>query len=258
MITSRKNPKIQELRGLLAKKSLREQSGLCVLEGTRLLEEALLAAWQPLYGFYVESHQRRNKDLLHQITMQGAIMEEVPEDLLAYMADTTNPQGMIAVFRKETIPLPSVPDFVLILDAIRDPGNMGTILRTAAAASVDIVLLTDDCVDPFSPKVLRSGMGAQFHLPLHMDTISGILSYSQQHKLSIHISDASAGTSCWQQDFRVPLCMVISNEANGTSSDFLTAETTLTKIPMPGGFESLNAAVAAAILLFEVVRQRQS
>jgi TrmH family RNA methyltransferase len=258
MITSRKNSKIQEIRNLIAKKSLRDENGLCVLEGTRLLAEAMQAAWQPKFGFYCASQQERISEMVQQLTEMGAEMEEVPLDLLSYVADTTNPQSLVVVFEQHSLPLPARPDFVLILDAIRDPGNLGTTLRTAAAAGVNLVILTEDCADPFSPKVLRSGMGAQFHLPILSQSIPEIKAYCEIHKIQIFIADSNGGESCWKQNYRSPLAMVIGNEANGPSAEFQSPQTQNSLIPMPGGFESLNAAVAAGVLLFEVVRQRQA
>ena len=133
---------------------------------------------------------------------------------------------------------------------------MGTILRSAAAAGVDHVLLTKDCVDPFSPKVLRSGMGAQFRLPMQMLEIDQILQFSQEKNLSLFIADSNTTQSCWQENFKPALALVIGNEANGPSKAFFTQQAKTIKIPMPGGFESLNAAVAAGILMFEIVHQR--
>jgi TrmH family RNA methyltransferase len=257
MITSRKNPKIQQIRALLTKKSLRQESGQCVLEGTRLLEEALQAQWQPSFGFFCAPNHPRAVEIINQCAQLGASIEEVPPDLLQYMADTSNPQGIIAVFNQQVLPVPHKVDFVLVLDAIRDPGNLGTILRTAAAADVNLVLLSDDCVDPFSPKVLRSGMGAQFRLPLLTKSLPDIQAYCLEQKLTTFIADSNANNSYWNQDYHTPLALVIGNEANGPSPVPHHTHSETIKIPMPGGFESLNAAVAAGILLFEIVHQRK-
>lgn len=258
MITSRKNPRIQQIRTLLSKKNERQSSGQCVLEGTRLLEEACQADWQPLFGFFTQPLTQRNQTLLQMLQSAGAALEEVPADLLSYMADTANPQGLVVVFQQRALAVPENPTFVLVLDAIRDPGNLGTILRSAAAAGVDLILLSEDCVDPYSPKVMRSAMGAHFHLPLQRLPLTEIIHTCQQQHLQLFVADSNAGTSCWQQEYRSPTALVIGNEANGPSPLFHDHPVSYTKIPMPGGFESLNAAVAAGILLFEVTRQRTS
>ena len=257
MITSRKNPGIQQIRALLSKKSIRQASGQCVLEGVRLLEEALDAGWKPVFGFYADLQGDRNQALLQRLFTMQADMQEVPQDLLAYTADTENPQGIVAVFEIQKSQTQSQPTFVFVLDAIRDPGNMGTLLRTAAAAGVDFVLLTSDCVDPYSPKVLRAGMGAHFRLPIQQWQPEEIIKYCKQSKLNIFIADSNAERACWGVDFRPALALVIGNEANGPSGTFFTPESQPITIPMPGGFESLNAAMAGGILLFEIVRQRQ-
>jgi TrmH family RNA methyltransferase len=256
MITSRKNPRIQQLRLLLSKKTERIQHGFCVAEGIRLVEEAVLSHWNAKYGFYCNPLDDRAENLLQQIRNSGAEMEEVPADLLQYMSDTKNPQNIIVVFEINQIPAPTSPSFVLVLDALRDPGNMGTILRSAAAAGVDFVLLTNDCVDPLSPKVLRSGMGAQFRLPVKEMKSQHVVEYCANLNLSLFIADSNTNHSFWQENFCNPLALVIGNEANGPSPIFHQINSISIKIPMPGDFESLNAAVAAGILLFEIVHQR--
>jgi RNA methyltransferase, TrmH family len=257
MITSRKNPKVQQIRVLLAQKNQRQQTRQCVLEGVRLLEEAVQATWQPEFGFYTQNLSPRAQELIQQFNKKQIILEEVPPDLFTYLADTENPQGIIAVFNIQPLPVPSAPTYVLILDAIRDPGNLGTILRTAAAAGVDLVLLSSDCVDPFSPKVLRAGMGAHFRLPIEKQSVEETILYCQQMKLTLFIADSNASTSCWEKNFRQALALVIGNEANGPAPEYMTPPSQPINIPMPGKFESLNAAMAAGILLFEIVRQRQ-
>ena len=260
MITSRKNPRVQQLRLLLSKKSEREKQQLCVLEGIRLVEEALQCQWKAQFGFYCTPLDTRAEKLLQQCRQYGADMEEVPSDLLQYMADTKSPQNMILVFEINNVPVPKAPGFVLVLDALRDPGNMGTILRSAAAAGVDFVLLANDCADPFSPKVLRSGMGAQFRLPIRDMKPQHIVEYCHNLNLSLFIADSNTDHSFWQESYQNPLALVIGNEANGPSSVFhqTNATSIKIKIPMPGGFESLNAAVAAGILMFEIVHQRNA
>jgi TrmH family RNA methyltransferase len=178
--------------------------------------------------------------------------------VLASVSDTQTPAGILAVLSRQDFPLPEKPDFIFILDGLRDPGNLGTILRTANAAGVQAVLLPPGAVDPFSPKVLRSAMGAHFHLPLHSLGWPAISAYCRQHGLAVYLADASRGQAHTQADLRLPLALILGGEAAGAGNEAAQLAGQRLHIPMPGQAESLNAAVAAAILLFEVVRQRQA
>jgi TrmH family RNA methyltransferase len=156
--------------------------------------------------------------------------------------------------------LPPDPDFLLICDTIRDPGNIGTIMRTALAARVQAIFLTPGSVDCYSPKVVRSAMGAHFRMPvfeMDWEEIDGFLSQtSAGQDKHIYLADSKGGLSYFQADFRSPLALIVGGEAEGAGKEARQLATERVHIPMPGRVESLNAAVAASILLFEVVRQR--
>ncbi len=173
-------------------------------------------------------------------------------------SETETPQGLLVVLAHRALPIPISPDFLLILDGIRDPGNLGTILRTAAAAGVEAVLLAPGCADAWSPKVLRAAMGAHFHLPiqdLSWPEIRHILKLSDK-AMHIYLADSASGIPYTQADFRAPSVLIVGGEAYGAGKDATSLADEKVHIPMPGGSESLNAAVAASILLFEIVRQR--
>ncbi|MGE5123438.1 MAG: TrmH family RNA methyltransferase, partial [Acidobacteriaceae bacterium] len=157
-----------------------------------------------------------------------------------------------------TLPLPAELDFLLILDGIRDPGNLGTILRTAAAARIQAVLLAPGNVDAFAPKVLRAGMGAHFRLPIHQLGWAHIeqLLAGSPGGMRIYLADAAGGIPYTRADFRTPLALLVGGEAAGAGHEAFSLASEKVQIPMPGGSESLNAGIAAGILLFEVVRQR--
>jgi RNA methyltransferase, TrmH family len=146
------------------------------------------------------------------------------------------------------------PDFILIPDQIRDPGNLGTLLRTAAAAGVETVLLPPETTDAFAPKVLRAGMGAHFRLPIHSLTWEEIKTLTND--MDVYIADMD-GASCWETDLRKPLALVIGGEAEGASDEAQRLANGKISIPMSSGVESLNAGVAGSVLMFEVVRQRR-
>ncbi len=260
MITSAHNPKLQRLRALTGRRQEREQARAFVTEGVRLTEEALLAGWTPELVLYSAGLSERGQALLEQFRQRGAEVEETLPRLLQSASDTETPQGIAAVFAMRSLPLPERADFVLIADAVRDPGNLGTLLRSAAAAGTQAVILAPGSADPFSPKVLRSGMGAHFRLPLVSLSWEEIAWFCKRKEsassFKIWIAEAEEGQSCWELDLTRPLALVVGGEAEGASAEARRLADGLVRIPMPGKSESLNAAVAASILLFEVVRQR--
>jgi TrmH family RNA methyltransferase len=255
MITSAHNPRIQWVRKLQAQPRFRQDEGLFVLEGVRLVEEALQAGWQPSLALYTPDLSPRGLEIVHMLP--SSIVEEVTPSVMKSASDTRTPQGLLTVVAHKDLPLPSPLDFVLVLDALRDPGNLGTILRTALAAGVQGVFLAPGSVDPFLPKVLRSAMGAHFHLPLRLldwPVIATLLKPGFQ----IYLAEVAASLPYTQADFHSPVALVIGGEAEGASAEAQRLADVRIYIPMAPGVESLNAAVAAAILMFEVVRHTSS
>lgn len=257
MITSLSNERVKRVRLLQAQRRARLRQGRFVIEGIRLIEEAVLAATPLEFVFYVQGveDEARTRALLAVLHERGVPLLEVSDVVMRACSDTETPQGILAVAEIPRLSPPTPLTFVLVVDQLRDPGNLGTILRTAAAAGVELALLAPATVDVTNPKVVRSGMGAHFRLPLRQQgwaeiaaTLSG---------LDIWLAEAGEGQPYWQVDWRRPVALVIGGEAEGTSPEAAALATGRVTIPMPGGVESLNAAVAAGILLFEVVRQRR-
>ena len=170
-------------------------------------------------------------------------------------SDTGTPQGILAVLERIDLPVPDLPTFVLIPDQIRDPGNLGTLLRSAAAAGVDAVLLPPETTDAFAPKVVRAGMGAHFRLPIQSMTWDEIEQVGKLAGLEVFLADMN-GKFCWEADLRQPLALIVGGEADGASEPARRLAMVSLRIPMPGKTESLNAGVAGSVLMFEVVRQR--
>jgi len=255
MITSAQNPRIQHIRTLLTQRKAREESGEFVVEGVRLVEEALGSGWEARLLLYTSELSPRGQSLLTKARARGAEVEEIPPQLIRSSADTENPQGILGVFARRELPLAEQPNFIVVADAIRDPGNLGALLRTAAAAGAEAALLGPGCVDAFSPKVLRAGMGAHFRLALRQldwDEIGTII----KPACRVYVAESGEGTPCWQLDLTQPVALIIGGEAEGAGAAAHALADGTIFIPMPGESESLNAAVAAGILLFEVVRQR--
>ncbi len=258
MITSNHNPKVQSVRKLLTQAKERKAQGAFVIEGVRLAEEALQSGWEARLVLYTDQLDPRGQAVVEGFSAKGISTEQVSSGVMKAISDTETPQGILAVLPIKPLAIPPSPNFLLILDGMRDPGNLGTILRSAAAVGVQAVMLTPGCADAWSPKVVRSGMGAHFRLPiLHQG-------WSELHQtlsrwgsnLGVFLADSAGGTSYTQADFRSPLALIVGGEAAGAGEQSLSLAGTKVHIPMPGGSESLNAAVAASILLFEVRRQR--
>ena len=249
-------PSIQHVRELIRDSKVRRSTQLCIMEGVRLLEEAIQSSNFPNTVFYSEKVTARGKDLIAACSSKGIETLEVAEDLLQRVSDTEQTQGVMAILPIPHKPLPAKLDFVVVLDTIRDPGNSGTILRTAAAAGVQAIWLTPGCVDVFSPKVLRSAMGAHFYLTVEQKTWNEVSEASKLFDLDLYLADSAGGLAHYQTDLTEPIGLVICNEAEGPSGAARDIVEKFIHIPMPGKFESLNASMAAAILIFEAVRQR--
>lgn len=256
MITSNQNPKVKLARSLLRQTQARRAQGAFVLEGVRLAEEALNARCPAQFVLYSPDLSERGKTVVEGFAAQGVPTEAVAEKVFLTISDTQTPQGILVVLPHFQMPLPTSLDFVLILDVIQDPGNLGTILRTAAAAGVQAVFLTPGTVDPFSPKVVRAAMGAHFRLPIHSLSWEEIEAHISKHSLRTYLASPYADTPYTKVDLRSPLALIIGSEAEGAGDRAKSLAHIHIHIPMPGAIESLNASVAAAILMFEVVRQR--
>ena len=257
MITSSHNPKVQQVRAYLGHRHAREEAQVLVAEGVRLVEEALAAGMQPGLVLYSDVLSERGRTVLQELGNAGAEIEEVFPTLLDSLSATQTSQGLLVVFERAEKPPYDNPDFVLIIDQVRDPGNLGTLLRSAAAAGVQVVLLAPGTTDPYAPKALRAGMGAQFRLPLRSLDWQEIQNFCHP-RLKMFLAEAAGGETCWQIDLRQPLALVVGGEAEGATQEARQAVDGLVTIPMPGESESLNAAIAASILMFEIVRQRST
>jgi TrmH family RNA methyltransferase len=257
-ITSIHNPKIRHLRDLIQKRTERAATGQYVVEGVRLAEEALSQGQLPAVAYFSDALSDRGMRLVENYRHQGVAVTSIADDILQRISETETSQGILLVMSMPAASSTHALDFVLVLDQIRDPGNAGTMLRSAAAAGVQKVISTPETTDLFAPKVVRAGMGAHFRLGI--ETLSwpeiNVLAMNQPAPLRLLMADSRAEKSLWEQDLRPPLALIIGGEAEGVSAEGRSYCHDSILIPMPGKAESLNAAVAAGILLFEVVRQR--
>src|SRR6266516_833270 len=268
LITSPHNPRISKLHDLYTTRG-RKKSGLFLMEGPHLLEVLLNAGIAPREVYYqpgLLQHTASGRALLERLLHASGLSDnqliEVSERVIEALSDVQTSQGVVSVlpldaFSPARIKAKCAPiqrPVLLILDNLADPGNMGTILRTALAADVHEVLLTENCVDCYHPKVLRSAAGAHVaweaiaeRATLHCGKVPRVL-----------LAEAGSPHPYYEQDLAKPFALIIGNEAQGASAEARALATLNIAIPLENGVESLNAAMAAGIILYEAVRQRHS
>ena len=256
MITSSQNPKLKLVRALAGRSKERREAGAFLAEGVRLVEEALAANWPIRFVLYSSGLSERGQALVENLKGAEVEVDEASDDLLQAASETKTSQGILAVLDHTLLSIPHPVNFILIPDQIRDPGNLGTLIRTSAAAGVQAVLLPPEIADAFAPKVIRAGMGAHFRLPIHAMDWEEIKQVCKTGRLQVFLADMD-GQPCWETDFRNPLALIVGGEAEGASEHARELANKIVSIPMPGEAESLNAGGAGAVLMFEVVRQRR-
>jgi TrmH family RNA methyltransferase len=252
-ISSRDNPLFKQLKKLAESARERRKAGLVLLDGIHLVESALQAAITPQMLVVSESgisHAEIASLLQKQPKVQTVLLTD---GLFAEISPVETPAGILALIDVPHLPVPSKPDFALLLEDVQDPGNLGTLLRSAAAAGVQAVWLSTGCADAWSPKVLRAGMGAHFVLAIEervnlLEKAAGFVGLTVATSLA-------ATQSLYELDLTGPVALLAGNEGAGLSADLLAAANTQIRIPMPGRIESLNVAAATSICLFERVRQ---
>lgn len=254
MITSNQNSKIKLVRALLGRSKERREAGVFVAEGVRLVEEAVKANWNCRFALYDETLSDRGKSQVEILKSRGVDVEEVSASVMKSISETEAPQGILTVLEFTQLPITNKLTFILIPDQVRDPGNLGTLLRSAAAAGVQAVFIPPETTDAFAPKVLRSGMGAHFRLPIHAMNWNEIGEAVKD--LQVYVADMD-GASCWETDLRQPIALIIGSEADGVSESARKLANGSISIPMSGETESLNAGMAGSVLMFEVLRQRK-
>lgn len=262
MITSSANTKIKQVTQWQAKAKERRKDRIFVAEGIKMYEEAPLKSIVEVYlsqsmeekvaeGFYSELREK----------LQTTGYEVVIDPLFRKMSDTQTPQGILTVARQPQYELEELlqqPDpLFMVLEGLQDPGNLGTIFRTGEGAGITGVIMSDQTVDLFNPKTIRATMGSVYRVPFAYTTDIGEL-IEELHKRKIRTYAAHLkGNACYSKcSFREPTAFLIGNEGNGLSAEAADRAGSYLKIPMEGQVESLNAAVAAAILMYEAHRQR--
>lgn len=259
-INSNQNPLIKEIKSLNRKKH-RWENRLFIIEGIKIIEEAIINEIKIRYIIISDSFLKSmDGDFFYQKSKSIYDLVKVNDNLFKHISDTENPQGIMAICEFNLRDLSEIDSnrklSLLFLDGIQDPGNMGTIIRTADAFNMDGLILGEGSVDPYNSKVVRSTMGSIFRVPLYIcnNSLKTILEF-KNNGFNIFVTSLD-GDSIYNIDFDKKLLCVIGNEASGVAQEIQKIADSKIKIPMPGDAESLNAGVAASIIMYEVMRSR--
>ncbi|PYI50865.1 TrmH family RNA methyltransferase [Paenibacillus flagellatus] len=256
-IRSVNNPRVKGWSQLLDKKG-RDKRGAYIIEGVHLVQEALR------HGAAVEtilySELRGLPDEIGPAAMEGAECIPVSEQVLAKVSDTQTPQAVVAIVEKARLSAESLLErrdgLVVVVDGVQDPGNLGTIVRSADAVGATGVVLGRGTVDLYNPKTVRSTMGSLFHVPVAEADLLPLLAEAKRRGVKLFNASLQASRTCYEADFTGPTWIVLGNEGKGVSPEVAAQVDEHVIIPMKGSAESLNVAMAATVLLFEAMRQR--
>lgn len=273
MITSTSNAQVKELVRLMKKSKARQEAGVFLVEGPRMAGEVPPERIVKLYvseGFE-RKHRTEGGFLYSGKDGLEARTEVLSDPVFAHVSDTKTPQGVLAVVKRHEYTMEEIlgtapkqenaqarVPHVMVLDNLQDPGNLGTIFRTAEAAGVTGILLSRDCVDIYNPKVIRSTMGAALRVPfLYVEDLVSAVGMLKNSGIRVYAAHLEGKNFYDQENYSGGSAFLIGNEGNGLREEVADCADCRIKIPMEGKAESLNAAVAAAVLMFEVSRQRR-
>lgn len=259
MITSTANAQVKNVINLIKKSGERRNRGLFVIEGIRMFSEVPGKMLEKVYAS--ESFAKDHMSLLNSCGSCG--YEIVSDNVFKQMSDTKTPQGIMALVKvpeysmEDLLPAGKVP-LLVVLENIQDPGNLGTIIRTAEGAGATGIIMSNDTVDIYNPKTIRSTMGSLFRMPfIYAESISGCVENLNAAGIRTMAAHLDGTRFYYEEDLSVPLAVLIGNEGNGLTKELTGKASCLIKIPMEGRLESLNAAVSTAIILYETSRQRR-
>jgi RNA methyltransferase, TrmH family len=256
-ISSTTNPHVKRIRSLLADRRERRRERMFVLEGVRLVADALASGATLEAALYAPDQLAETiagQELLTRIASLQVAHPAAPQ-VVAAAADTVHPQGVVALARWPQVD-PGRAGLILVLDGIQDPGNLGTLLRSAEAVGMAEVLCARGTADLYSPKVVRAAMGAHFRLAMEQDLEWDEIGERLAFVDHVYAADAAATLPYYAVDWRQPSALIVGNEAQGLSEQARSLARPLIGIPMRGQAESLNAGVAGSVILFEALRQR--
>ncbi len=257
MITSKSNPQIKRLLQLQKKSKARTEEKVFVVEGLRMFAEVPAERVERVYlseTFYNKKKQDLNLEKFPYEILSDAVFQHV--------SDTQTPQGILCVVAQENYCLEAILDIqnphFIVLDNLQDPGNLGTIVRTAEGAGVDAVFMSKDCVDIYNSKTIRSTMGSIYRMPtIYIEDVPKLLDKFREKGIKSYAAHLEGKNSYDKEDYQEGTAILIGNEGNGLRDEVSQKADVWVQIPMQGQVESLNAAIAASILMFEVFRQRR-
>ena len=263
MIVSNGNAQIKEVCALIKKSRERREQGLFIVEGIKMFSELPMNHLEKV--FFSESFLKQTKQQnINLEELLGKIHGElVSDDVMKYMSDTQTPQGILAVAKQFSYSLEQIlkkdtPAHLIILDTLQDPGNLGTILRAGEGAGITGVVMNTSTADIYNPKVIRSTMGSVYRVPfVYAENLEAAITRIKQEGVRLFAAHLKGTCNYEEEDYKGNTGFLIGNEANGLSDRISDMADSYVKIPMAGAVESLNAAVAASVLMFETARQRR-
>ena len=262
-ITSTSNPHIKETLNILKKRG-RQMPVPILIEGINLIEMALNAgaAVDKVFFTAALAAKEEGRRMLEMLPRKRAGFFEVSDKVMDRLTDTESPQGIIAVVSYRPVQLDEVETsdmpLVTVLDGVRDPGNVGTIIRTSDAAGADAVVILPGTCDPFMPKPLRASAGSVFGIPVVETGPAALMKWLKDRSVGLAVTAADAADTIYDADLTLPVAIAFGNEAHGISGALRESAGLTVSIPIYGGAESLNVGSAAAICLYEAVRQRRA
>jgi len=257
MITSTSNPQVKNLQQLAKKAKARNEQDVFLVEGMKMFQEA---PREKIKKVYISKSLFEEKG---QAFLEGLAYEVLDEHVFSAASDTKTPQGILCVMEQYHYKLEDMihreHPHLLILENLQDPGNLGTIMRTAEGAGADGVILSRTSVDLYNPKTIRSTMGSIYRMPfLYVEDLQAILPALKKKGIRTYAAHLQGKNHYDEENYKEGCAFFIGNEGNGLSEELSNRADTWIRIPMHGKLESLNAAVAASILMYEVCRQRRS
>jgi len=257
-VTSRQNAKVKQLRQMFHFAAA-NQAGEVAVEGMHLVEEAIRSGLRPRAVFFAESAQKRAHKLIPQLPAKTETLL-LPDDVFASAVPTETPQGVAALVGVKTFTLDDVlrfqPALIVIAAGLQDPGNLGTIARSAEAFGATGLLLTERSVSPWNWKAVRASAGSMFRLPIVRVELSRALDELQRQSIRVLATSSHKGASIKEVDWKNPVAVLIGNEGSGLPKDLLAKADETIFIPQSPKVESLNAGIAASVMLYEAARQR--
>jgi TrmH family RNA methyltransferase len=254
-IESKENNLFKNTKKLKERKN-RNKINKYVIEGFRLVQEAFKAKVSIDYLIVTKDGAEKIDKFLLDYKTEHIKIYEISNNLFKELISTETPQGILAVINMNTVPLEDKGNFYLLCDKLQDPGNLGTIIRTAHAAGVQGIILTKGTVDIYNEKTIRSTMGSIFYIPIHYedDNLSLVRSLKKDG-FNLVVTSLDTDKDFFEEDLRGKTILTVGNEGNGVSKEVLDLSSTKVKIPMPGNAESLNVAIATSVIMYEKVRQ---